>query len=687
MANALQDYLLEKSPQVVAASLQGVVGKPASYVTNEAHYRQHVIRKGWEALPVAVRMLFGKQYQRWDILYLALRPQVFDLGGGTIALRPEAPARVAAALRNFFGAANPSPAGPPSPRPPLATPVGPSHAVPMALPVEPAGLPTRAAPAGGHRTNGTLHLAAVAVGIDLGTTYSLVAHVDPQGRPCCLPNAAGDLLTPSVVLFDEGGAVVGKEAVQASAMEPEKVAECVKRDMGAKVYRKKINGEYLPPEVISSMILRNLKADAERRLGPVHKAVITVPAYFEDTRRRATLDAGRLAGLEVLDILNEPTAAAIAYGYQLGFLDAAGQLRNEQALRVLVYDLGGGTFDVTLLEIRGKVFKALATDGDVGLGGKDWDDKLVEIAAGRFRQQFREDPRDNPVSLQELRLSDEAAKRTLSERARAALFVNHLGSRLKVEITRQEFEDATRPLLERTRMTVEIVLRQAGLTWAGVDRLLLVGGSTRMPMVGRMLEELSGKTPDRSISPDEAVAQGAALYAALLARQSAAGGNGAVAPAAAPFAIENVNSHSLGVLGTDVRTGRKVNKVLIPKNSSLPRTVSKVFRTFKPHQRSVGIRVLEGESTRPEVCSQVGLCAIRDLPPGLPVGWPVRISYTYQTNGRLHVTARVKGCARGVTTDFLCANAMPDEDLNLWMHYIDEEVRGRESPRWRFGLV
>ncbi len=661
MSNALQDYLLNQAPQVVEASLKGVVGKAASYVTNEAQYRQGVIRKGWEALPVAIRMLFGKQYARWDTLYLALRNQVFDLGRGTVALRPDASARVAAAVKSFFGAPAFAPEPPPE-QPPLATPVGPSPSVPLARPVEPAAKDA-ARPSG------------AAVGIDLGTTFSLVAHVDAQGRPACIPNSAGDLLTPSIVLFDEGGAVVGKEAVLASAMEPDKVAECVKRDMGAKAYRKKINGEDLPPEVISSMILRSLKADAERRLGPVKKAVITVPAYFDDTRRRATMDAGRLAGLEVLDIINEPTAAAVAYGYQLGFLDAGG-LRDDRPLRVLVYDLGGGTFDVTLLEIRGKLFKALATDGDVGLGGKDWDDRLVELAAGRFREQFHDDPREDPVSLQELRLAAEAAKRTLTERPKAALFINHHGSRLKVEVTRQEFEDASRPLLDRTRMTVEIVLRHAGMTWADVDRVLLVGGSTRMPMVGRMLQELSGKPPDRSINPDEAVAHGAALFAALLAAK-VRGPEGAheQAPVNAPFEVENVNSHSLGILGKDVKSGRKVNRVLIPRNSPLPRTVSKVFRTFRPNQRSVEVRVLEGESERPEVCTQVGVCAIRDLPPNLPVGWPVRVSYSYEANGRLHVTARVKGHSQGVVTDFLCENRMPDEDLDLWIHYVDEEFR------------
>jgi molecular chaperone DnaK len=506
------------------------------------------------------------------------------------------------------------------------------------------------------------------VGIDLGTTFSVVAYLDAQGRPCTIPNTSGDLLTPSVVLFEDGGSVVGKEAVLASALEPEKVAECVKRDMGAKVYRKKINGEYLPPEVVSSLILRSVKADAERRLGPVRRAVITVPAYFDERRRRATMDAGRLAGLEVLDIVNEPTAAAIAYGYQLGFLDRACRVKGDRPLRVLVFDLGGGTFDVTVVELRAKSFKALATDGDVALGGKDWDETLVDMAAERFRQQFREDPRENPISLQELRLAAEATKRTLTERPRVPLFVHHLGSRLKVEISREAFEEATAALLERTRLTTEVVIRQTGLTWQAIDRVLLVGGATRMPMVGRMLRELTGKEPDRSVSADEAVAHGAALYAGLLAPAHGA--------AAAPveFTVTNVNSHSLGILGSDPKTGRKHNKILLRKNTPLPRTVTRVFKTYKPDQERVVITVLEGESDRPEACSQVGVCAIRNLPPGLPAGWPVQVSYTYEANGRLHVTAKVKGHAASVTTDFVRENSLPDEELEAWMRAIEGEL-------------
>jgi molecular chaperone DnaK len=657
----LCDYFQKQGQRLVASALHRAVGKPAVYVRQEDHYRQTVVQPGWESLPAPVRLLLRRRHDEWNQLFLELRDQVYDLGDGSVKLRDDANPKVAALLRRYYAAGGgPTPA--PAPRPAPASAPAP----------QPASTPTATpAPA-----------ANVAVGIDLGTTYSLVAHLDAQGRPCCIPNAHGELLTPSVVLFEDSGSIVGKEAVLASAAEPDRVAECVKRDMGSKGYRKQINGEYLPPEVISSLILRSLKADAERKLGgAVTRVVITVPAYFEETRRRATMDAGRLAGLDVLDIINEPTAAAVAYGYHLGFLDRSCKLTGDKPLRVLVFDLGGGTFDVTIVAIQGTDFKALATDGDVQLGGKDWDEQLMNLAAERFHHQVREDLRDNPFSRQELWLAAEAAKRTLTERRKAPIHINHLGNRLKIELTREEFEEATAALLERTKMTTEIVVRQAALTWADIDRVLLVGGSTRMPMVRRMLRELTGKEPEASLNPDEAVAHGAALYAELLAprdtvSRSDPGGEGAAPP---QFTVTNVNSHSLGILGSEVETGRKINKILIPKNSPLPQTVTKVFKTFRANQRSVQIKVLEGESDRPEVCTVIGVCAIRDLPADLPAGWPVRVSYSYEANGRLHVSAQLSGHTAGVSADFERENRLPDEDLDMWAHFIEDELDTSEE--------
>ena len=448
-----------------------------------------------------------------------------------------------------------------------------------------------------------------AVGIDLGTTYSVVAFLDPQGRPTSIVNANGDVLTPSVVLFDDDGVVVGKEAVAAAAIEPDRVADCVKRDMGTRAYRKTIKGEFMPPEVISSMILRQLRTDAERRLGPFTKAVITVPAYFDEPRRRATADAGRLAGLDVLDIVNEPTAAALAYAYQIGLFDRQGTGATTNRSRPWSMTSEAAPSTSRSSSSRAGSFRAIATDGDVYLGGKDWDAKLVAIAAERFRQERGSDPRNDPASLQDLTLAAEAAKRTLSERARATLVVNHQGQRFKVEVTREQFEEATAALLERTRVTTEIVVLQAGLSWPEIDRVLLVGGSTRMPMVVRMLQTLTGKTPDGSLAVDEAVAHGAALFAGLLLQKQKPG-----APAP-DFAVTNVSSHSLGLAAIDPETKRRSNRVLIPKNTPLPHSVTRRFRTSKPGQKSVKLTILEGESEMPSACTKIGVGIIRGLPP------------------------------------------------------------------------
>jgi molecular chaperone DnaK len=633
--------LLEKyGADFLHAALKHMAGQPAEAVRDETRYKARVAAASWRAAPMQIRMLSPDQV-RWDDFCLALRDRVFSTSTGVVVLRPDWQEGVAQALRNW---------APP--------PVGDSAHLPAAdsddspLPASPTGQPPT----------------QPAVGIDLGTTYSVIAYLDSQGRPTSLTNANGDILTPSVVLFDEGGTVVGKEAVLAAALEPDKVAECVKRDMGSKYFHKKINGELLPPEVISSYILRRLKADAERKLGPVSKVVITVPAYFDETRRRATMDAGRLAGLDVLDIINEPTAAAIVYGYQVGVLDRSGNVTGDRPVRVLVYDLGGGTFDVTVVEMQGQSFKALATDGDVRLGGKDWDEKLVEIAAQRLEQEIGEDPRQCPETLQDMWLAAEAAKKTLSERAKAAMYINHRGRRLKVELTRQEFEEATAPLVARTGTTADIVVIQAGLNWKDIDRVLVVGGSTRMPMIGRMLEELAGRSVDHSVSADEAVAHGAALFADLLMQKQGAGGGHA------QFSVTNINSHSLGVVGIDPATSARVNKILIAKNTPLPHSAARRFRTFKAGQANVKVTVVEGESELPDACIEVGTCVIRDLPPGLPAGWPVEVRYTNQENGRLQVAAKLVGHEAKVTTEFLRDNSLSDDDLMLWGQCLSAEA-------------
>ncbi len=676
MASNLFDTYQQYCLKLIYNSLQRMVGQSQNLIVDEALFRQHIINETWNYLPLPLRQL-GRDQLRWDEFFLALRMEVFVTLEGKLALRPDALQRLEILARRLFGGGSGTGLG----KPPAQAPARPTNLTPPALPrptLTPPDLPAQAPPARAERTAPAPAPLPVrktvapqpatgdeiALGIDLGTTYSVVSYLDPYGRPVSIPNTVGEILTPSVVLFDEGGTVVGKEAVLASAMEPEKVADCVKRDMGTKAYRKKINGQDVPPEVISSIILRCLKADAQRKLGPVTKAVITVPAYFDESRRRATLDAGRLAGLEVLDIINEPTAAAIAYDFQLGCLNSSGPLPGSAPLRVLVYDLGSGTFDLTIVEIQGNTFKAIATDGDVQLGGKDWDEQLVHLAAERFQSQYRQDPRQNPNSLQELWLAAEVAKKTLSERPRASIYVNHVGVRLKIDLTREEFEEATKPLLGRTRTTTEIVVRQAGLSWTAIDKVLLVGGSTRMPQVVTMLQELTGKVPEHSISPDEAVAHGAALYASLLAKAQT------LAPGPPRFAVTNINSHSLGIVGVDPTTGRRRNQILIPKNTPLPHTVTRNFKTAKLNQPNVVIRVVEGESERPEACIQVGVCTIDNLPPNLPAGSPVQVSYTYLANGQLQVTGQLRGQQSSATTVFQRDNALADEELRLWAQYL-----------------
>ena len=501
------------------------------------------------------------------------------------------------------------------------------------------------------------------VGIDLGTTYSVVAYLDPSGRPATVPNGWGDLLTPSAVLCDEE-IVVGKEAVKSSTLSPDKYAECFKRDMGGLSFHYKIRGMDVPPEILSAFVLERLKQDAERRLGPIRRVVITVPAFFDETRRKSTQDAARLAGLEVLDIINEPTAAAVAFGHSRGFLDSAPPTPSNppaprKTERVLVYDLGGGTFDVTILEIEGSSFRALATDGDVRLGGKDFDERLVNHLAEKFLATQGVDPRSDPQNAAQLWLDAQEAKHALSERGRTLVVCYHAGIRMRIEITREEFENLTRDLVERTETTTCLVVSQAGLQWTDIDRVLLVGGSSRIPAVRTMLQRISGREPDRSQSPDEAVAHGAALYAGILTRK-------ANSPGQPLCELVNVNSHSLGVVGFHAKTREHLNVVLIPKNSRLPCRAVRSFQIAKPDQRNVRIAVVEGESHRPEDCIALGECVVRDLPPGLAKGTRVEVEYQYATNGRISVSARIPSIRLSANVEIKPTQMHDLADLETW---------------------
>ncbi|MEK6235890.1 MAG: Hsp70 family protein [Planctomycetales bacterium] len=501
------------------------------------------------------------------------------------------------------------------------------------------------------------------VGIDLGTTFSTVAHLDDAGRPQTLVNAEGDLLTPSLVLIDGEEIIVGKEALKAMGTESEMIAECAKRDIGRTAYRKVIGGHQFPPEVIEACVLKKLREDTARRIGEFNRCVITVPAFFDEVRRKATQEAGDMANLEVMDIINEPTAAAVSFGFRQGFLNPDGEAAQE--LRVLVYDLGGGTFDATLMEIKGNEFTAIATDGDVELGGRDWDQRLVDHVSEQFMIEFGDDPREDPDQAARLWRDCEDAKRTLSARKKASIACDYRGHAKKVEITREMFKELTHDLLDRTQFTTRQLLRTSGMDWGSIDRLLLIGGSSRMPMVRDMLQQLAGKAPDDSVSADEAVAHGAALHAGLL--------NSKLEGKDSPFRIKNINSHSLGVLATSRKTGRKQNVTLIPRNTPLPRTHKRVFRTQNANQKSVVVDIVEGESNSPDACTLIGKCVIDQLPASLPALSPVEVFFHYAENGRLNVTVHVPGTERQHKQEIQRPASLTPEQRTAWKEWIWKE--------------
>src|SRR4051794_22631109 len=342
-------------------------------------------------------------------------------------------------------------------------------------------------------------------GIDLGTTYSAIAYVDEHGKPVIVPNQESERITPSVVLFDGENVIVGNTAKESAKVEPHRVVSRIKQHMGDPHFVFEYEGQAFSPEDISSFILRKVVGDAEVALGgdPITDVVITCPAYFGTDEREATANAGRLAGLNVRAILNEPTAAAVAYGLEQG-----------EDQTVLVYDLGGGTFDVTMIEIKDRLIRVICTGGDHRLGGALWDEAIVLHLAEEFRAQTGEesDPMDDPEVLNDLFLQAERGKKTLTQRDKAPFRVTHAGKQARVELERSKFEEITRPLLDRTiELTREMLADAKAKGHTQFDKIILVGGATRMPQVAERVAAEFGKTPE-SYDPDEAVAKGAALY-------------------------------------------------------------------------------------------------------------------------------------------------------------------------------
>lgn len=478
-----------------------------------------------------------------------------------------------------------------------------------------------------------------AVGIDLGTTYSAVAHVDEYGKPVILKNSDGQSTTPSAVFFDPPNFVVGETALQSTITDPDSVVQFVKRFMGQSGYRVHITGKEYSPQFVSSIILRKIVQDAQIELGgeEITKAVITVPAYFTENQRHATLEAGQMAGLQVLRIINEPTAAALSYG-----ITRRGRRRN-----CLVYDLGGGTFDVTVLAIDDDELNVLSIGGDHHLGGKDFDDRIMNYIEEQVKEKHDIDISDDKEIEAELRLKAEAAKRQLTGRNSVpiALKVRRrdedgqdtgISIPAKIELTRDKFNEITSDLLGRTEMLLESVFAKADLSWDQIDDVLLVGGSSRMPMVSDMLYRVSNKKPLLH-DPDECVAKGAALQAALLSKNENV----------PQVSVGHVLSHSLGV--AVMRGGQPIIDHVVPSLTRLPVTQSRDgYTTTVDNQTTVQIRVYEGESTDPQSYGKgpIGVFDLDTSPPR-PKGQPkITVQFRCDENGRISAIARDRDTGR-----------------------------------------
>ncbi|WP_300603371.1 Hsp70 family protein [Trebonia sp.] len=492
-----------------------------------------------------------------------------------------------------------------------------------------------------------------AFGIDLGTTMSVVAQVNSAGLPVVLPNAEGSPTTPSIALFDSGHVIVGAVARESLATEPDSVVQLVKRHIGSG-WTFDYGGVSYRPEHVSALILRKLVQDARLLAGPVTQAAITVPAYFSDPMRAATLRAGELAGLDVLGLLSEPTAAALAYGYD----------RRPAGVTGAVIDLGGGTFDVTVMEYDGADLTVRATGGDAYLGGANFDKALFDYFVEQFAAAHGLDINDpDALSIEEVTqvsqdwlLRAARAKHDLTARERTSVALQAAGLTLRVDVSRTEFVARTSILLDEMTEKMVDVVAAAGVTPRDISVVLPVGGATRMPAVRARIRDIFGVEPDTSIRPDEAVALGAGLFAAQ--RQLERGGAVVIDAGARDYleelSVTDVAAHSLGISAFETSGGRQrpVMTPLLPRNTALPFFAERTFFTMRPGETQIVIPVLEGESADPDLCRRVGTVVIEHLPPGRPAHQPVNVTMSLNRDGILQVSAT------DVTTGALAATTI-----------------------------
>jgi len=499
------------------------------------------------------------------------------------------------------------------------------------------------------------------IGIDLGTTNSVVAVME-AGKPVIIPNAEGDRLTPSVVAFKGEERLIGQLAKRQAVSNPNRTIRSIKRHMGSD-YKVKIDNHSYTPQEISAMILQKLKTDAEAYLGEkVTQAVITVPAYFSDSQRKATKDAGRIAGLEVLRIINEPTAAAPAYG-----------LEKEEDQTILVFDLGGGTFDVSLLEIWSEAVKVKATSGNNHLGGDDFDQRIIDYLVEQFKREHGVDLTKDRMAMQRLKEAAEKAKIELSNVTTTSINLPFISAsqegplHLDVTLSRAKFEELTADLVEKTMGPTRQALSDAGLKPEDINKIILVGGSTRIPAVQDAIRNLLGKDPHKGVNPDEVVAVGAAIQAGVL------GGE-----------VHDITLLDVTPLSLGIETLGGVFTKLIERNTTIPTTKKQVFSTAADNQTSVEIHVLQGERPMAKDNKTLGRFMLDGIPPA-PRGIPqIEVSFDIDANGIVNVSAKDLGTGKEQHITITSSSGLSDEDID---RMVKEAEKFAEEDKKRKALV